>query len=63
MKQSARKLHLQFGWHLLARDVAKWCNTTFFDILDKPALDIFGIVMVIQAEADIAKMNQSHAKG
>jgi hypothetical protein len=43
-KESEKQLITkQYGWHLLAIEAAKFCNTSFFDIMATPATEVAGI--------------------
>jgi hypothetical protein len=44
-----------FGWYHLAKEVADYCNSSYFDIMEQPALEIAGLVMVINAKIDLIK--------
>jgi hypothetical protein len=40
-------------FHLVAEEVCKFTNTTFFDIMDRPAMEVLGIVILIKAKTEI----------
>ena len=47
-----------YGWHLLAKDVADFCNLTFFEVFEKTAMEIFSTVQIMQAKI---RINQNKA--
>lgn len=51
-RQEIRK---QFGWHLLIKDVADFCNCECNTVLKMPAIEVFGWVKIIQAKIEIMK--------
>jgi len=44
-----------YGWYHLAKEVADYCNTSYFDIMERPAMEIAGLVMVINAKIQMVK--------
>jgi len=50
MKNEERK---NYGWHFLAKDVADFCNVSFFEVFEKTACEILSIVMVMQSRIRI----------
>ena len=48
LQAETRKINETFGWHFLAKDVADFCNISFFEVYDKPAIEIFATVRIIQ---------------
>jgi len=50
-----RKINEAYSWHFLAKRVADWTNETFFVIMDKPAVEVFAIVLLMQAEINLNK--------
>ncbi|RZK45976.1 MAG: hypothetical protein EOO97_00125 [Pedobacter sp.] len=45
-----RQIHQQFGWFFLAKQVADYTNTTYFQVMDTPAQQVFGLVNIIRME-------------
>ena len=47
-----------YGWYFLAKEVADYTNTTFFEILEnRTALEVLGIVIVMRAKINLNKLN------
>ncbi len=48
-----------YGWHLLAKEVADFTNCTFFEVMDLTALEVAGLSSLIQAKAQLFKLNNT----
>jgi len=51
-----RELNNRYGWHILAHSCSEYTRATFFEIMEKPALEIAGLVLLIQGELEIIKL-------
>jgi hypothetical protein len=56
------EIQKQFGWHFLAKEVADFTNVSFFDVMDRSAREILGIIMIIQAKIKYNSMNATKQK-
>jgi hypothetical protein len=41
------QIYSKFGWFFLAKEVADFCNTDFYDIMYRPAVDVAGMTAII----------------
>ena len=55
LKEWKRRYQKEWGWYLMAEEVAKFTNSTYFDIMMKPAIEIIGIMMVMRAKVELNK--------
>jgi len=39
----------------MAEEVAKFTNTNYFDIMEKPAIEVIGVMVVMRAKAELLK--------
>jgi hypothetical protein len=46
-----------FGWFFLVKEVSDWTNCSFFEIMDKPAVEILSIVLVMKSKIELNKLN------
>lgn len=45
-----------YGWLWNVEDVAKYTNTSYFDVLERPFTDILGIISLMYAKAEYLKL-------
>lgn len=57
MAKDAKQIKGLYGWHFLAKEVADYTNDTFFNILNKEAIDVLAVVMVMNAKIKLEKLN------
>jgi len=57
IKEQKKEIYKTYGWYFLAKDIADFCNTTYLDILNTSALEVLGLIMVIQAKTEYNKLN------
>ncbi len=50
MKAATAKEFENYGWHLLAADVASFTNISFYEVFERSAMEIFSTVMIMQAK-------------
>jgi hypothetical protein len=50
-KEVKKEIFQRFGWHFLAKEVADFCNMTFFDVMYLPAVDVAGMAAIIHYKA------------
>jgi hypothetical protein len=43
----------------LAKEVADYTNTTFFEIMERPAVEVLSLVMVIKAKIELNKLSNA----
>ena len=58
--QIKKKLQEQFGWFWLAKEVADYCNTTYFMIMERAAVEVLSLVIIIQNKTEFNKLS-NHA--
>lgn len=55
----AKQIEFQkLGWHIFAKQMADFCNTTTFEIYGRPAMEIFSANLVRQAIDRLKPTNQ-----
>ena len=37
-----------YGWHILASEIAKYCNCSFFQIMETSAMEVAGLTALVQ---------------
>lgn len=52
-KQNLMKV---YGWHWHVEDVAKYTNSSYFEIMKQPFTDILGIIVLMYARAEYLKL-------
>jgi hypothetical protein len=48
-ERQKRRLLEEYSWTILAQKVAEWTNETLWNILAKPAIEVFYVVLAMQA--------------
>ena len=43
----------EYGWYLIAKNVATWTSTNYYDIMSRPASEVIGVMIVMRAEKEI----------
>lgn len=55
IKNYKKEFQKEYGWFLMAKEVAKFANADYFSIMKKPAIEILGLMIVMRAEIEINK--------
>ena len=55
IKKYKSEFQKEYGWYFAGKEVAKFCNTDYFTIMAKPAIEILGIMIIMRAEVEINK--------
>lgn len=51
--EEKNQLRKTYGWWLLAREVSEFTHLDFFSVMDRSAMEIFGMVKIIEARNKI----------
>lgn len=51
------ELRKTYGWYLLAKEVSEYTKLTYFEVMDRAAIEVLGVVSIMQAQAEINKTN------
>jgi hypothetical protein len=54
--QQKQQMMKVFGWHWHVEDVAKYTNSSYFEIMMQPFTDILGIIALMYAKAEYLKL-------
>jgi hypothetical protein len=49
-------LNAVYGWYILCQSVAEFCNCTYFDIMERKALEISALVRIMAAKVEMVKI-------
>jgi hypothetical protein len=47
-----------YGWEILAHEVAEYTKCTFFEVMDRRAIEIAGMAVLIEAHSEYNKLGQ-----
>lgn len=45
----------EYGWFILAKQVREWTGETYDVIMNKPIVEVLGIVIIMKAQIEIQK--------
>ena len=54
-KQVKRDIHKDYGWYFLANEVSKFTLLDFYKVMEKPAVEVLGTVVIIKASIEMIK--------
>jgi len=49
-------MNQRFGWFMLGKQVSDYCNTSYFDVMERSALEISGLTLLMKAEVEFQKI-------
>lgn len=55
IKKYKAEFQKEYGWYLMAKEIAKFCNTTYFDIMSRSSIEVLGLMIIMRAEVEINK--------
>ena len=59
VQEQKKEISKRYGWIFLAKEVAEFSNCSLFQIMDTPALEVAGLVSVIQAKIELMKLEKN----
>jgi hypothetical protein len=52
-----KEIYKIFGWHFMVKEIADFTRCTFFEIMEKPAIEISGLATVMYYKTLYTKTN------
>ncbi|GAA4326158.1 hypothetical protein GCM10023184_14670 [Flaviaesturariibacter amylovorans] len=57
-QQEARKqIQQSYGWFFLGKQVADYTRCTYFEVMERPAIDVLSMVQIIKMENEMNRLN------